>query len=101
MNSQASNFCSKCGRPLGENEQMKQLISAELKDQLKELLKSEYSDARFIEVTTSQAIAERLYSWAKLFGAVVAIPLAITVFLFGVAGFHTYSDFASFGSILF
>jgi septal ring factor EnvC (AmiA/AmiB activator) len=70
------------------------MISIELKDQLRELLKSEYSDAHFVEVTTSQAIAERLYSWAKLFGAVVAVPLAIAVFLLGIAGFHTYSDFA-------
>jgi hypothetical protein len=89
-------FCSECGAPLDPFvDQLKQSIALDIQEKIRSVLKTEYADKQYVEIITSQAIAERLLSWAKLFATVVAVPLAISIFILGFLGFRTYSDFSA------
>lgn len=50
-------------------------------------------DAKVIEIETTQAIAERLMSWAKTAAFVTAVPLALLVAALVVSGVSTWADF--------
>lgn len=52
-------------------------------------------DAKVIEIETTQAIVSRLTDWAKLFGFLVGIPLALLVTVLSFLGIRTYRDFSS------
>ena len=52
-------------------------------------------DAKVVEIETSQAIAERLFSWAKSLGLVVGVPIALLGLVLGALGVKSYADFSA------
>jgi len=89
-------FCAECGAPLDPAfSDMKQYLNLALREELRSILKSDYANQQYLEVTTTQAILERITSWAKIFASIVAAPVALILFVLGIAGFKTYSDFTS------
>lgn len=82
-------FCSDCGAPLQD------AIPAGIQREVERVLSSKLKDAKLVEMEVSQAIVTRLTDWAKLFGFLLGVPLAILAALLGYLGFHTYSDFAA------
>ena len=49
-------------------------------------------DAKVVELEVSQAVAERLMSWAKIFGALVAVPLTILAVVLAILGVSKWTD---------
>ena len=52
-------------------------------------------DAKVVEIETTQAIAERLFGWAKSFGLVVGVPVGLLALVLGGLGIKSYSDFSA------
>lgn len=52
-------------------------------------------DQKVIEIETAVMIAERVLSWAKLFGLAVALPAAFLIAILTVVGIGKYSDFSA------
>ncbi|MGO6719569.1 caspase family protein [Rhizobium ruizarguesonis] len=89
-------FCSECGGPLDPAfAEMKQYLNFSMREELRSIIKSDYKDQHYLELTTTQAVVERITSWSKIFAGAVAIPLALLLFIFGAIGFKTYSDFTN------
>ncbi|MBY5585306.1 caspase family protein [Rhizobium leguminosarum] len=89
-------FCGECGGPLDPAfAEMKQYLNFSMREELRSIIKSDYKDQHYLELTTTQAIVERITSWSKIFAGAVAIPLALLLFIFGAIGFKTYSDFTN------
>jgi hypothetical protein len=65
----------------------------EVPAQLEEILTKKYKDQKVVELETASLIADRLMSWAKLFAAAIAVPLALILGFFTVVGVSKYSDF--------
>jgi F0F1-type ATP synthase membrane subunit b/b' len=53
-------------------------------------------EAKVVEIETTQAIAERLLGWAKSFGLVVGVPVALLGVVLGGLGIKGYADFAAY-----
>jgi hypothetical protein len=66
---------------------------AQLDRQIAAALDRRLKDSKVVEYETSEAITERLMGWAKTFGWVVGILLAILFAVLGLLGIKTYSDF--------
>lgn len=52
-----------------------------------------FKDQKLVDIETSQAVAERVHGWAKIFAFFVALPVAALLLLLTVAGIEKYSDF--------
>ena len=78
--------CGECGALLEPK-------IAAFRDEIEEAVKSQLKEQKVIEIETAQAIVARLSEWAKLFGIVVGVPLAILAVVLAVLGIKTYSDF--------
>jgi hypothetical protein len=65
----------------------------EIAAQLEEILAKKFKDQKVVELETASLIADRLMSWAKLFAAAIAVPLALILAFFTVIGVSKYSDF--------
>jgi hypothetical protein len=52
-------------------------------------------DQKVVEIETAAMIAERVLSWAKLFGLAVAFPAALLIGTLTVLGISKYSDFST------
>ncbi len=52
-------------------------------------------DGKSVEFELTQAISERLLAWARTFGLLVGVPLALLATLLGILGIHSWSDFDS------
>ncbi len=61
--------------------------------QLEEIVAKKFKDQKAVELETASLIADRLMSWAKLFAAAIAAPLALILAFFTVIGISKYSDF--------
>jgi hypothetical protein len=83
-------FCADCGTPLDPQIRNMELF---LKTQVEASLRDKFKDQKLVDIETSQAIAERLHGWAKMFAFFVGVPIALIVLLLGFAGFAKYSDF--------
>jgi uncharacterized protein YoxC len=92
--------CSRCKSPnpdqqkhCGECGALLEPKIAAFRDEIEEAVKSQLKEQKVIEIETAQAIVARLSEWAKLFGLVVGVPLAILAVVLAVLGIKTYSDF--------
>jgi F0F1-type ATP synthase membrane subunit b/b' len=83
-------FCSDCGSTL-DPEAVR--FEARINEAVEETLSTRFKEQKFIELETSQAIAERLHAWAKLFGFWVGLPIALLLVILSVLGIEKYSDF--------
>lgn len=84
-NPEGQRFCGQCGSA----------ITASVREQIQAILKEETKDQSVLELETAQRVVARLSDWAKLFGVVVGVPLALLGVVLAIMGIKTYSDFAS------
>jgi hypothetical protein len=89
-NADGKKFCSDCGIPL---DQQMQRLEIFVKTQVETAIQEKFKDQKLLDVETSQAIAERLHGWAKLFGFFVALPVAVLLIVLSILGIERYSDF--------
>jgi hypothetical protein len=88
-------FCSDCGALLDANfGAIKQYLDANLRREIQASLREDFRDQKLVQLETTEAIAEKLTSWAKLFAFFVGIPIFLALTLFGWLGFKSYSDFS-------
>jgi hypothetical protein len=88
-------FCSDCGALLDANfGAIKQYLDANLRREIQASLREDFRDQKLVQLETTEAIAEKLTSWAKLFAFFVGIPIFLAVTLFGWLGLKSYSDFS-------
>ncbi|MDN0075101.1 zinc ribbon domain-containing protein [Crenobacter sp. SG2303] len=96
QNPDGKRFCSDCGGPLDPAFfAIRDLMGAVVKDQVRDVLKETYKDNKVIEVEVTEAIAARLFEWAKMLAFLVGIPITVFLLVLGVLGIRTYSDFTS------
>ena len=58
-------YCADCGTPLDpRTEHLESFVKAQIEESIKE----KFKDQKLVDIETSQAIAERLHGWAKMFG---------------------------------
>jgi hypothetical protein len=89
-------FCGECGNPLDATiPALKDLASSALRDQVQAIIEQHYKDQKVVEIEITQAIANRLLDWAKLFAFFVGIPITVLLLILGVFGIKTYNDYAS------
>jgi hypothetical protein len=58
-----------------------------------EALASRLKDAKVVEIETTQAIAERLFSWTKSFAILAGICLTVLILSLGIVGVSNWADF--------
>jgi hypothetical protein len=84
-------YCADCGTPLDpQTEHLESFV----KTQVEESIKERFKDQKLVDIETSQAVAERLYGWAKLFASFVGVPLGLFIIWLSIAGIEKYSDFS-------
>ncbi len=66
---------------------------AKLDGLVAEAVAARIKDAKVVEIETAQAIAERLFGWAKSAAVITAVPLAILVMILTVLGISNWVDF--------
>ena len=69
------------------------LISAGLDAQVAEAVAARIKDAKVVEIETAQAIAERLFGWAKSAAIVTGVPLTLLAIVLAILGISNWSDF--------
>ena len=75
-NSSKNNFCGKCGTPLDiALGQVATYLDENLKGRIDEVLKERFREQSVVETELAARVAERISSWAKLFGVYVGVPL--------------------------
>jgi hypothetical protein len=82
-------YCADCGTPL--DPQTKRLETF-VKSQVEEAIQQRFKDQKLVDIETSQAVAERLHGWAKIFAFAVGVPLGLLIVFLSVAGIEKYSD---------
>jgi F0F1-type ATP synthase membrane subunit b/b' len=86
-------FCGDCGALLDVNlGAVKQYLDGNLRREIQATLREDFRDQKLVQLETTEAIAEKLTSWAKLLGFFVGIPIFLTLSLLGLLGFKSYSD---------
>lgn len=90
-------FCPHCGANLDPaSGAMQEYLSSHLQQEVRNALKSETRDQKWVEIETAQAVVSRLTEWAKIFAFLVGIPAAVVVAVLSFLGFKTYSDVSAF-----
>jgi len=89
QNPDGKRFCGDCGQPLDSVF----APSPWLGERINKILEEHFKDQKIVEIETAQAIALRLFDWAKLLGFFVGIPVAGVLVILGMLGISTYSDF--------
>src|ERR1700735_76779 len=88
---EGSKYCANCGTPLDpQTRYLESLTHSQIQDEIQK----KFKDHKLVDIETSQAIAERLYLWAKIFAACVALPVAALLIILGIFGINKYSDLA-------
>jgi uncharacterized phage infection (PIP) family protein YhgE len=83
-------YCADCGAPLDpQTTYLASFVQKTVQDEIDKRFK----DQRLVDIETSQAIAERLHGWAKIFAYCVGLPVAALFIVLSVAGIEKYSDF--------
>lgn len=93
-NPDGKRFCGDCGAVLDSTASRQQTPTPSLQDRVRDAVRALHKDQKVVEIETAQAIATRLTDWAKLLAFFIGVPVALLLFLLGVLGFKTYSDFA-------
>jgi F0F1-type ATP synthase membrane subunit b/b' len=91
-NADGKKYCADCGTPLDPQMQRLEIF---VKAQVEKAIQEKFKDQKLVDVETSQAIAERLHGWGKLFGFFVALPVAALLIVLSFLGIERYSDFKS------
>ena len=60
-----------------------------------EAVATRVKDAKVVEIETAQAIAERLFGWAKSAALVTGVPLGLLVVVLAVLGIRSWADFTN------
>lgn len=68
-------------------------VAAKLDARIAEVVAARLKDAKVVEIETAQAIAERLFSWAKTAAILIGIPLALLAVILSVLGISNWTDF--------
>jgi hypothetical protein len=89
-NSEANKFCGDCGAALDAQAFR---IEGVVKAQVEKVIQERLKDQNVLDVETSQAIAERLTRWGKIFGGFIALPATILIGILVVSGIESYRDF--------
>src|SRR5258708_8129596 len=89
---EGKNYCADCGAPLNPS---LAYLEDFVKTQIRESLDAKFKDQKLVELETSQAVVERVYGWSKLFAYFIAIPLALLLVGFSIAGVRKYEDFTT------
>jgi hypothetical protein len=96
-NADGKKYCADCGTPLDPQMQRLEVF---VKEQVEKTIQEKFKDQKLVDIETSQAVAERLHGWAKLFGFFVGLPVAVLLIVLSIGGIGTYSDFTKMiGSI--
>ena len=77
------NFCSDCGTLLTP-----QLIPI-IRTQVENYIREYFKDQNVVQIETSEAVANRVLKWAKLY---YATPIAVLVVIFALFGISDYTD---------
>ncbi len=89
-NGEESNYCGKCGESLAPaTDDLRVLVERHVQ----QVLAGQFKDQSLVEIETTQAVANRLSNWAKLFGFFVGIPLALLAIVLSLLGINEYRDF--------
>jgi len=83
-------YCADCGTPL---DAQTKYLETFVKSQVEEAIQQKFKDQKLVDIETSQAIAERVHGWAKLFGFFVGLPIALLLIVLAVSGIEKYRDF--------
>lgn len=93
-NPDAKKYCGDCGSPLDEHlGAVQAYLDSSLGQQVATFLDKRLKDQKMVETEVTEAVATKLLGWAKLFGAVIGIPLTVLAVLLGFLGIKSYSDF--------
>jgi hypothetical protein len=83
-------YCGQCGAPL---DPIVERLQATVRTEVEQAIEARLKDQKVVELDTSIAVAERISNWARLFGAILGLPLAMLVVALGFLGVRTYADF--------
>jgi len=84
-------FCGKCGKQVVCDIDPK--IFDIIDNRVEAYFVTKLKDQRLLEIDATEQVASRLLNWAKLFGAVAAIPLALLVATLTIWGITSFLDF--------
>jgi positive regulator of sigma E activity len=92
QNPEGKSFCGDCGARLQNKEPLTQINGAEIRAQIRAVLREELTDQRVVEVEITEKVLEKISNWAKLLGYFAGIPLAACFLVLGFLGVKKYSD---------
>lgn len=84
-------FCSQCGRRPILN--IDPDLLEYLDETIREAVRARVTDQKVLEIETAQEITGRIVNWAKLFGLIVALPLALLTATLTIWGVTSFLDF--------
>lgn len=82
------NFWGDCGAMLGAPS----IADDDLRTRVKAIMHSELEDKKVVEVEVTEAVLDRINSWAKMLAFFAGIPMALLIGVLGVMGFRKYND---------
>jgi F0F1-type ATP synthase membrane subunit b/b' len=85
-------FCADCGVALSPKDQKLRTI---VQQELSRSLKNDLRDGKIVERELAEGVALKVFNWARIFGAVIAVPLTLLVITLGFLGYRKYEDFTS------
>ena len=88
-------YCHNCGAALASDEVLKEVSAATLAPLVRQLVSREFKDKSVVETEVSEAILNKLLSWAKLFAFFIGVPLALFLSWLAVVGISGASDLKS------
>lgn len=84
-------FCADCGAKLEPD--IDAGIDRAIARRVEAALAARLGDQKAVELETSEAIVERVWSWTKTFAALVAVPTGILLLVLTILGITNYGDF--------
>jgi prefoldin subunit 5 len=85
QNPSANVYCGKCGTRIDG-------AGAALESQIEAVLSRKFKDRQLVEIELTQAVANRLTDWLKLFGFFAAIPVAVLLGTLAIWGVTKFAD---------
>lgn len=89
INPDNKNYCGECGAALKLTAPIE---APDLRARIQAVLRQELKDQKLVEAEVAEAVVARLTNWAKLFGFVAGIPLALLLLVLGALGVKKYTD---------
>jgi F0F1-type ATP synthase membrane subunit b/b' len=84
-------YCADCGASLTINADIRTLID----DQIQQIIDTKFKDQKLVELETTDAIIDRITSWAKRFAFWAGVPLALFIICLAILGVQKFGDFSS------